>query len=140
MAFQSSAANLAPAGAPAGLSQIYVRDILLATTTCASVSTTGLVSNGASTMMTAMSADGRYLVFNCAATNLVPGITGGYNLYVRDLWSGTTTCPLGTAGAGTNSVAGLAMASSGGTIAFTSDVATLIPGDTNGARDVFVVQ
>lgn len=140
VAFQSYAANLAPPGAPVGQAQIYVRDLVLSTTVCASVSSTGEVANGATAMMTALSSDGRYLVFNCNASNLVQGVAGGYNLYVRDLWNGATTCPLGTTGSGTMSVGGLSISRDGARIVFTSDLSNLVAGDTNAARDVFVVQ
>lgn len=38
----------------------------------------------------ALSADGRFVAFGSAATNLVPGGTTGFNIFVRDLLAGTT--------------------------------------------------
>ena len=60
------------------------------TTTLISVSSTGVQGNGGG-HWPGMSADGRYVVFYSASNNLVPNDTnGGYEVFLRDLTSGTT--------------------------------------------------
>lgn len=61
-----------------------------ATTTRVSVSSTGLQGQGDS-WQPRISADGRYVVFRSAASNLAPEAGDSVGLYVRDRWTGTTT-------------------------------------------------
>ncbi len=89
VAFESWASTLVP-GDTNGASDIFVRDRLKGTTVRASVSSTGAQadqdSNDAS-----ISDDGRFVAFTSRATNLVPNDTNGtYDIFVRDLQSGTT--------------------------------------------------
>lgn len=85
-----------------------------------------------------LSADGRYVVFSSAASNLGTGSGGG--VYRRDRWTGTTVridvAPGGRMTDGTGRVA--ALSADGQTVAFTSDATNLVPGDTNGLPDLFV--
>jgi Tol biopolymer transport system component len=62
------------------------------TSTLVSVSTSGGVANGWSGA-SAMSADGRYVVFTSTATNLIPGDTNGAgaDVFLRDMLLGVTT-------------------------------------------------
>jgi VCBS repeat-containing protein len=70
---------------------IYLRDIVTGAITLVSATPTGVAGNGQS-MTPDISADGRYVAFVSAATNLVPGVTSPYaQLYLRDLQTGTTT-------------------------------------------------
>jgi Tol biopolymer transport system component len=103
------------------------------------------------------SLDGHKVAFLSYAINLVPGCGGGaafpaahnYDVFVRDLDAGTTvsaSAPTGSfdgvgSGTGTASSASCenpAMDSSGGVVAFNSNAAGLVTGDTNGKQDVFV--
>jgi hypothetical protein len=97
VAFVSSATNLV-AGDTNGLPDIFVRDLLLGTTTLAShgaisagSSVSGAVSgsdNGS--FDPSITPDGRFVAFYSTATNLVAGVTNAADIYVRDLQAGTT--------------------------------------------------
>ncbi|MGZ4618639.1 MAG: TolB family protein, partial [Frankiaceae bacterium] len=90
----------------------------------------------------AVSADGRYVVFTSDAANLVPGDTNDTpDVFVRDRRAGTTTrVSVSNTGAQGNgySYNAPAVSADGRYVAFVSDAANLVPGDTNGASDVFV--
>ena len=78
-----------------------------------------------------VSADGRYVVFTSAATNLVPGDTNGRSdTFVRDLQTGTTSRisvdALG--GQSTGSALDPAISADGSTVTFTSTDPNLAPG------------
>jgi Tol biopolymer transport system component len=94
--FESLASDLV-AGDTNGVSDIFVRDVVTATTLLVSASTNGNPGNGVSSDAT-MTPDGRYVVFLSAANNLVPDDTNGItDVFVRDLVLQTTT--LASAGA-----------------------------------------
>jgi Tol biopolymer transport system component len=86
VAFVSSATNLVT-----GVSgqQIYVRDRQTGQTTVISKSSTGVMGDGASSAP-AISADGRFVAFVSASTNLVTGVSGT-QIYVHDQQTGETT-------------------------------------------------
>lgn len=86
VAFVSLSANLVT-----GVSgqQIYVRDRQTGQTTVISKSSTGVIGNGASSAP-AISADGRFVTFVSASTNLVTGVSGT-QIYVHDQQTGETT-------------------------------------------------
>ncbi len=140
VAFQSMNNSLVPDYM--GMSaEIYVRDVWLGTTRLASVAANGGWSDGFSNYP-ALSADGRYLVFVSAATNLVAGDTNTKSdLFLRDLQLGTTTrISVGSSGeqgygdsGGTSSIS-----TNGRYVAFLSFAPNLVPDDTNGACDVFI--
>lgn len=97
-------------------------------------------ANGSSGMG-GISADGRYVMFVSSATNLVAGDTNGaQDVFVRDLQTGTTVrVSVSSTGAQANAGSGLgAISADGHVVAFTSSASNLVPGDTNGASDVFV--
>ncbi len=104
---------------------------------------TGNVRGDDSSFGAALSADGRYVAFGSAASNLVPNDTNSRSdVFVRDRRRGTTERvsfgPRGVQGnhdSGTNT---LALSADGRYVAFTSEARNLVPGDTNGAEDVFV--
>ncbi|MFJ8434712.1 TolB family protein [Kitasatospora sp. NPDC094019] len=87
-----------------------------------------------------LSADGRYAVLGADATNLVPGDTNGAtDVFVRDLLTRRTErvslTSSGTQGDG-RSYDGV-ISGNGRYVAFTS-TAALVPGDTNGAEDIYL--
>lgn len=87
-----------------------------------------------------VSADGRHVVFTSAASDLVPGDTNGQSdVFVRDLVAGTTL-RVSVANDGTQadgpSFQGV-ISADGRYVAFSSDAANLVPGDTTGDRDIF---
>ncbi|MEV0189867.1 hypothetical protein AB0I39_15180 [Kitasatospora purpeofusca] len=87
-----------------------------------------------------LSADGRYAVLGSDATNLVPGDTNGAtDVFVRDLLTHRTErVSLTSSGAqsGDRSYDG-SISGNGRYVAFTS-IAALVPGDTNGAEDIYL--
>jgi Tol biopolymer transport system component len=90
---------------------------------------------------TAISDDGRYVAFLSAASNLVPHDTNGtWDIFVRDRWAATTRrASVASDGTQANDVSTSAVLSADGRyVAFESWATNLVPGDTNGTRDVFI--
>jgi Tol biopolymer transport system component len=89
----------------------------------------------------AISADGRYVVFSSAATNLVAGDgNGAADIFRRDLQTGTTI-RISVSSAGAQADGGSyhpRISADGNVVAFMSTATNLVPGDTNGFMDVFV--
>ena len=88
-----------------------------------------------------LSRDGRFVVFQSDATNLVPGDTNfNMDVFVHDRLTGTTrqvsVDSLGVGGDGPSREP--AVSADGRFVAFTSDATNLVPGDTNNGWDVFV--
>jgi WD40 repeat protein len=90
VAFDSGATNLV-SGDTNLMYDIFVHDALNNSTQRVSVSSSGAQANGRS-FFPHISADGRYVMFDSEATNLVSGDTNGYqDVFVRDLVNNTTT-------------------------------------------------
>jgi len=90
-----------------------------------------------------LSGDGRFAAFTSLAANLVPGDRNGVSdVFVHDLLTGATarvSVPAeGGEANGASVVAGIS--ADGSAVAFTSLADNLVPGDTNGRRDVFVAR
>jgi Tol biopolymer transport system component len=139
VAFISWASNLVP-GDTNGTNDIFVRDRLLGTTERASVSLSGQQANDYS-QEPAISADGRFVAFGSAATNLVSiGVSGYENVYVRDLRNATTELvSVNSSGQpGSSGGGGPSISADGRYVAFISYSDNLVPGDYNGLLDVFV--
>ena len=90
VAFGSSATNLDPT-CPNAAPDVYVRDRIAGTTECISV-TSGEVEGNGHSIRPRISANGRFVVFQSFATNLVLGDTNfpATDIFVRDRQSGTT--------------------------------------------------
>jgi Tol biopolymer transport system component len=90
VAFESDASNLVPGDTNAH-TDVFVRDNVAHTTTRVSVGNGGTQANGDSHVGD-ISADGRYVVFNSAASNLaaVDG-NGVSDVFLKDVVAGTTT-------------------------------------------------
>jgi Tol biopolymer transport system component len=119
---------------------IFVRDRQTGTTYLVSKSSAGVLGDGDSEDP-AISADGRYVAFPSASTNLVAGDTNAVNdIFVRDRQTGTTTLvsksSAGVAGDG-NSY-NPSISADGRYVVFGSDATNLVAGDTNTAPDIFV--
>jgi Tol biopolymer transport system component len=97
-------------------------------------------ANGASNF-TGISADGRYIVFQSAASNLVDNDTSSRSdifLFDRDTEE-ITRVNVASDGSEANRFSiDPAISGDGRIIAFISDATNLVPGDTNNVRDVFV--
>ncbi|HME72280.1 MAG TPA: hypothetical protein VKM54_20800, partial [Myxococcota bacterium] len=88
-----------------------------------------------------ISANGRYVAFISFASNLVPGDTNGVpDVFVRDRQIGTTRRITvdGSGNQGNNASDSPSISADGSIVAFESLASNLVPGDTNGAYDVFV--
>ncbi len=89
----------------------------------------------------AISADGRFVVFESPATNLVAGDTNGlHDIFVHDRDTGTTErVSVASDGTQGNSFSQLpAISPDGRFVAFDSNANNLVLGDSNARRDVFV--
>ena len=139
VAFESTATNLV-AGDTNGMTDVFVRDLVLGTNVRVSVDSAGVQANGAS-VNARISADGRYVAFESEATNLVAGDTNlSADVFVRDLLAGTTTrVDVSSGGVQANSDARMCSISADGRfVCFSSVASTLVSGDSNAVRDVFV--
>ncbi len=138
-AFASYASNLVPRDTN-GYWDIFVHDRESGETRRVSVSSGGEEANGYCNYP-AISDNGRYVAFGSAASNLVSGDTNGHwDVFVHDRETGQTTrVSVDSGGLQGNSVSAYPSVSAGGRyVAFESDAANLISGDTNNKSDVFV--
>ena len=136
VAFASRAATLA-AGDTNGTEDVLVHGEEIGR---ASVASDGTEGDGPS-FSPSVSGDGRYVAFESEATTLVAGDTNGVlDVFLRDLGGGTTTrvsvASDGTPGDGRSF--NPSMSGDGRFVAFGSEAANLVPGDTNATEDVFV--
>jgi Tol biopolymer transport system component len=139
VAFETLATNLVP-GDTNGVSDILVRDRQNGTTERISVAPGGEEGNLGS-IFCAISADGRRVVFQSSATNLVPGDTNTCgDIFVRDRETASTErASVATDGAQGDSWSFYPSISDDGRFAvFYSDASNLVPGDSNGFNDIFV--
>lgn len=123
-----------------GLKDIFLTDLGTGSTTRVSVSTSGAQGDGESSNP-AISSDGRYVVFESGAKNLVSGDTNGSaDIFVRDLVSGTTTrVSVDSSGGQGNGASRTPSISADGTrVTFQSSASNLVGSDTNGLSDIFV--
>jgi hypothetical protein len=141
VAFQSNASDLTSNADPHGTMNVYLRDMKNGTTTLVSVNPSGAAGNGWSGNYH-FSSDGRYVVFQSNASDLVAGDTNNASdVFVRDLVNGTTTLvSINSAGTGPGNGASdnANITSDGRYVVFESSASDLVSGDTNNATDVFV--
>jgi Tol biopolymer transport system component len=140
VAFSSSATTLVN-GDTNGLSDMFVHNRLAGTTVRVSVDSSGNESNGASLFQAPVSADGRYVAFQSAASNLVAGDTQlATDIFVHDCLTGTTIrVSVDSAGQESNSNSFFpSISADGRRVAFCSSANDLVPGDTNLLDDIFV--
>jgi Tol biopolymer transport system component len=139
VAFVSAAPDLVP-GDTNGRADVFVHDRQTRTTERVNVDSAGTQADGESESP-ALSADGRFVAFVSAATNLVPGDTNGRaDVFVHDRQTRTTE-RVSVDSAGTQAdreSASPALSADGRFVAFSSGATNLVPGDTNGQSDVFV--
>jgi len=142
VAFASFAPNLVP-GDTNARGDIFLHDRRFGTTVRSSVDSTGAQGDNTSDYPS-ISSDGRFVVFGSLATNLVAGDTNGnFDVFVRDLPSGTTErVSIGTGGIEGNDWSGASdvptISADGRFVVFMSDASNLVIGDANGTQDVFV--
>lgn len=137
--FVSSASNLV-AGDTNGAADAFVHDRDTGKTTRVSVTSSEVQGNFES-LPRAISADGRYVVFESFASNLVPGDTNGkMDVFVRDRMGGKTTrvnINLFEAQGNGKSIP-RAISADGRYVTFSSKASSLVPRDTNNNMDAFV--
>jgi Tol biopolymer transport system component len=141
---------------PAGVSNVFVRDLAAHQTTLVSVTTSGQLPN-ANAAGPIFSPDSKSLFFMSTAVDLTsnppdtataPGTLAGgpsalsissLNLFVRDLSAGTTSLLSTTTGGklSQNSLSSTLLAPNGQTLYFDSSVDNLAAGDTNRSADIF---
>jgi Tol biopolymer transport system component len=140
VAFESVATNLIAGDLNGSVSDVFVRDRVLNTTTLISRSTTGAQGNGRSSHPY-ISGDGRYVTFTSVATNLASGATNGKEqVYLYDRQTGRTSLVshIPTGAAGNNNSLQPSIAYDGSFVAFHSVATDLVSGDNNGKADVFL--
>jgi TolB protein len=139
VAFVSGATNLVP-GDTNGVSDLFVRDTVANTTSRLSLGPGGVQSNGFADGPS-ISADGRFVAFNSAATNLVAGDTNGVvDVFLRDRVAGTTRrISVGPGGVQANGATSQsAISADGRHVAYTSEASNLTPADTDALPDVLI--
>jgi Tol biopolymer transport system component len=164
--FNSDASNLV-ANDTNGAEDIFVRDTVRGKTRRVSVSSSGgeaefgvgdrdvaalagnyianasVVPTNTAALSYAATPDGRYIVFSSDSTDLVPRDTNETtDIFLHDLATGTTTLvSLASNGGQANGPSNDPILSADGRfVAFDSASDNLVPGDTNGNEDVFVVE
>ncbi len=138
VAFMSWARNLVPGDTNAD-PDVFVKDTQTGVTTRMSTDSSGNEADGYSDSPS-ISADGRYVAFRSFASNLVTGGTSGWEIFVKDTQTGTTTL----VSANSDGIEGSgysydpSISADGRYVAFSSDAYNLVTGDHNCDRDVFV--
>ncbi|WP_020563965.1 TolB family protein [Methylosarcina fibrata] len=139
VAFASATADLVP-GDTNGYLDVFVRDLKTGVTKRASLDSSGNQGNEGS-LETSVSANGRYVVFQSYASNLVENDNNGVpDIFVRDLVSGTTRrISVDSSGTEANdSSQGAVISANGRYVAFQSFASNLVSGDDNTNSDVFI--
>lgn len=135
VAFESGATNLASLPDANGFTDVYVKDVQTGAVSRASLSSTGLEPNN-ETAVLSISGDGRYVVFDSEADNLVPNDTNGHgDIFVRDM---QTSATIGVSVGGNSGGFDASISLDGRYIVFNSGSTNFVPDDTNGRMDVFV--
>lgn len=139
VAFSSTASNLVASDVNAS-GDVFVRDLLLATTTRVSVNLLGQSPNNYS-QDPAISADGRCVAFESLASDLVPNDTNtNWDIFVRDRAANVTE-RVSVANDGTQAngfCTDPSISGDGRYVTFLSSATNLVPNDTNAKWDVFL--
>jgi Tol biopolymer transport system component len=140
--FSSNADNLV-AGDTNGAYDVFLRDRQIGTTSRISVTSASAQANGESLSFgNSVSADGRFIAFASAASNLVPGDTNNrVDVFVRDTLLGLTTrVSVDTSGIQGNGDSDIlpSISGDGRFVAFASFATNFASPDTNGFLDCFV--
>lgn len=138
--YRSLATNLVENDANT-VGDIFLYDRLNLTTTRVSVNSNGDEANGDS-QNPSISADGRYIVFESGASNLVANDSNNYSdIFLHDTTDGTTirvNINSGGQQAFEGGSSGGVISADGQYIAFTSFANSLVQGDNNDLSDIFV--
>ncbi|MBI5716842.1 MAG: PD40 domain-containing protein [Burkholderiales bacterium] len=143
--FSSDAGNLV-AGTTVSGTNAYRRDLQAGTTTLVS---RGLDDTGVGGALPSVSADGNRVAFWSFAANLTGGDSNGlWDIFVYDHAAGTRrrvslTSTGGERNQGSESASRMvapALSGDGRFVAYATTASNVVPGDTNGVQDVFVVE
>ncbi len=117
-------------------------DIYIADTSTGAVSLVSVNSNGeiadAWSFRPAVSRDGRFVVFDSLATNLIPGALPIPSVYVRDRTTNVTELASIGLGGAQGSGYDAKLSADGRLVLYSSLDASLVASDTNGVQDVFL--
>jgi len=147
VAFHSHWSSIVP-GDTNGATDVFVYDREMRAIERVSVPALGGQANGGSGNP-AISADGRYVAFQSGASNLVPGDTNGGDAYGLDVFvydrATDTVERVSVSSQGAEATgpwsslnSSPSISADGRYVAFDSEAANLVPGDTNNQVDVFV--
>ncbi|CAA6603808.1 hypothetical protein MTBLM1_140018 [Rhodospirillaceae bacterium LM-1] len=132
--FQSGTINVQVITAP------LFQGVLDGTTTLVSSNSSGIEANGGSSSP-AISANGRYIVFESQASDLMAGDTNGASdIFVKDMTTGEITrVSVDSSGNEANGGSSSpAISSDGRYVVFASTATNLVSGDTNASSDIFI--
>jgi flagellin-like hook-associated protein FlgL len=126
VAFTSGATNLVTGVTG---TQIYVKNIATGDVQLASASKDGVAANSVATGNARISADGRYVIFNSQATNLVAGVSGN-QIYRKDMQTGELSVVSASVGgvAGNSSSFAANISNDGRFVSFHSNATNLVSG------------
>lgn len=139
--FTSSANNLVPGQNNLLRSDVYLFDRLSSNMSLVSVSLTNLGGGNGHSLADAVSTNGRYVLFESDASDLVANDTNGFtDVFERDLVAGTTMLISVATNGGSGSGRSFypVMTPDGRYVAFLSTSSNLVAGYTNGCEGVFV--
>ena len=142
VAFESFASNLVrgDTNGSVATTDVFVRDRSAHRTYRVSLSSGGKQGNGYSSDPS-ISANGRYVAFESAASNLVNGDTNAHvDVFLRDRSTGKTyRIDVSSTGKQGNAAGqDPSISADGRYVVYDSQSSNLVPGDTNGKTDVFV--
>ncbi len=139
VAFTSTSAGLVPGGG-GSTPAVYVKNMFTGAIQRASADTAGNAANAGSSSAS-LSADGRYVLFESVATNLVGSDgNGASDVFVKDLQTGAIVrASTSAAGVEGNLASNSAKFTPDGRyVVFASSASNLVANDTNGRADIFV--
>ena len=146
VAFVSSATNLVT-GDTNAVNDIFLRDLTANTTVRVSTDSAGGQQTGGGSVNSNISGDGRYVIFDSNATNLVLNDTNAKSdVFVKDTITGTTrrvsVASDGSQGNGNSGSIGfgatVGISADGKYAVYQSDATNLVGGDAGGFTDIFL--
>ncbi len=135
VAFSSRASDLV-AGDTNGLFDIFVKDLQTGAIVRASTNASGGQSTLGSSFSPSITADGRFVLFQSTASDLVAGDTGNSDVFVKDLQTGAISR---LSNDSTATWFGARFSADGRYVMFTSAAGNLVSGDSNGVEDSFIL-
>ncbi|MCB5175448.1 TolB family protein [Microvirga lenta] len=118
---------------------VYIKDLLTGTVRQVSTAANGAPATGGDSDNARFSADGRYVVFESSARDLVPGDTNGErDIFRKDLVTGAVVRVSTAAGGVENDGSSQAQISEEGRYILFQSLAALLPDDTNGKNDIYI--